>query len=85
VWEENAYSVQNGFSKVDIRIGVIHHLSSTNTVAILPFASEHRHKMSTRISTLYKHVKEHYPISKKHGVAREYHVETPCLRRLRIS
>jgi hypothetical protein len=32
------------------------------------FASEHRHKTSTRTSRVYKYVKQHYPISKEHQV-----------------
>jgi hypothetical protein len=33
--------------------------------------------MSTRTSTVYKHVKEHYPISEEKRDAREHQVETP--------
>jgi hypothetical protein len=37
----------------------------TSTTIVVLFASKHRHKMSTGSSkdqTVYKHVKEHYPI-----------------------
>jgi hypothetical protein len=41
---------------VNIRAGVFKLLSSTNTIGlvVLPFASEHRHEMPTRTSTVYK-------------------------------
>jgi hypothetical protein len=34
--------------------------------------------MSTRTSTVYKYVKEHYPMAKDHRVAREHQVDNPC-------
>jgi hypothetical protein len=34
-----------------------------STVVVLLFASEHRHKMSAGTSLVYKHAREHYPIS----------------------
>jgi hypothetical protein len=37
-----------------------------STVVVLLFACEHRHKLCTRTSTVYKYVKEHYLISKEH-------------------
>jgi hypothetical protein len=52
--------------------GVFNLLLLTSTVAVLLFASKHRHKMSTRTSTVYKYVKEHYPMSKEHPGAREH-------------
>jgi molybdopterin synthase catalytic subunit len=51
--------------------------TSTSTIVVLLFVSEHRHKMSTRTSTVYKYVKEHCPIPKEHRGAREHYVETP--------
>jgi hypothetical protein len=33
--------------------------------------------MSTRTSTVYKYVKEHYPVLKEHRGAREHLVENP--------
>jgi hypothetical protein len=47
---------------------------STSTILILHFASDHRYKMSTRISTVYKCVKEHNQISKERCGAREHQV-----------
>jgi hypothetical protein len=41
-----------------------------NITAVLLFASDQGHKMSTRTSTVYKYVKEHYPASKEHHGAR---------------
>jgi hypothetical protein len=52
--------------------------SSTNSIAVLPFVSEHRHKTSIRTSTVYKCVREHYPISNENRGAREYQVENLC-------
>jgi hypothetical protein len=39
-----------------------------STLVVLLSASEHRHKMSARTYTVYKYVKELYPISKEHQV-----------------
>jgi hypothetical protein len=50
---------------------------STSAIVVLLFASEHRHKISTKTSTVYKYVKEHYSISKGHRGAREHQVENP--------
>jgi hypothetical protein len=36
--------------------------------------------MSTRTSTVYKHIKELHPISKEHHAVREQRVENPCYR-----
>jgi hypothetical protein len=36
--------------------------------------------MCTRISTVYKYVKERYPISKEHRRACDHKVENPCAR-----
>jgi hypothetical protein len=65
-------------SSVVSRSGVLRLSSSMNTVAVSSFASEHRHKISTRTSTVYKYVKEHYPTSKEHIRAREYQGKNPC-------
>jgi hypothetical protein len=53
--------------------------SSTSTICLilLVLASEKRHEMSTRTSTVYKYVTEHYPISKEHYGAREHQVDNP--------
>jgi hypothetical protein len=51
--------------------------SSTNTTVVLLFASEHRHNMSSRTSTVYKYVKEHYPVSKQQYGVREHQFENP--------
>jgi hypothetical protein len=50
------------------KLEVLNLFSSTSTVVVLLFASEHRHKLSTRTSAVYKYVKEHYLISKEHQV-----------------
>jgi hypothetical protein len=46
--------------------GALNHFPPTSTTAVLLFASEHRHKMSTGTSTVYIFVKEHYSVSKDH-------------------
>jgi hypothetical protein len=48
-----------------------------STILVLFFASKQKHKMSTRTSTIYKYVKEHYPISKEHCGGRDHQVENP--------
>jgi hypothetical protein len=55
--------------------------SLMSTIVILLFASVHGHKMSTRTSTVYKYVKEYYPISKEHLGAHKHQVENPYPRR----
>jgi hypothetical protein len=55
------------------------HYTAKATPRPLP-ASNHRYKMSTRTSTVYKYVREHYPISNEHRGAREHQVENPCPR-----
>jgi hypothetical protein len=59
----------------DLHAGVLSLLSSTSTIVVLLYASEHRHKMSARTSAVYKYVKEHYPISKVHRDARELQLD----------
>jgi hypothetical protein len=47
-------------------------------MAVLLLASDQNtYKMSTRTSTVYKYVKEHYPMAKDHRVAREHQVDNP--------
>jgi hypothetical protein len=46
------------------KTGFLSLFSSTSTRTVSHFASEHRHKMFTRTSTIYKFVKEQYPISR---------------------
>jgi hypothetical protein len=40
--------------------------------------------MSSRTSTVYKYVKEHYPVSKEYRGAGEHQVENPWRRMLQI-
>jgi hypothetical protein len=56
------------------RSGIIK-LSSPSTTVVLHFTIEHKHRMSTRTSTFYKYVKEHYPTSEKHHGVHEHQVE----------
>jgi hypothetical protein len=49
------------------------------------YVNEQRHEISTRISkdhTVYKYIKEHYPVSKEHLDACERYVESPSLYQL---
>jgi hypothetical protein len=55
---------------------VINLFSSTNITVALLLASEHTHN---RTSTDYKHLRDHYPISKEYGGDREHQVENPAL------
>jgi hypothetical protein len=56
-----------------------HYTSKATPPTPLP-ASNHRYKMSTGTSTVYKYVREHYPISNEHRGARGHQVENPCPR-----
>jgi hypothetical protein len=44
------------------RAGVLNFLSSTGTVVVVLFTSEHTHKIPARTSTVYEYFKAHYPI-----------------------
>jgi hypothetical protein len=61
------------------RPGIRNFFSSTRAIVVSLFASEHRHKMSARKSTIYKYVKGHYPISKEYRGAREHQVKNPWI------
>jgi hypothetical protein len=60
-------------------LGVLDLFSSMSTIVVLFSTSEHRHITSTRASTVYKYVKEHYPISKEHHGAHKQQAENPAL------
>jgi hypothetical protein len=63
-----------------VKAEFLNSVSSTNTTEVLRFASEHWHKMSTRTSTVYKYVKEHFPISYENSGVRELQAEDPCFK-----
>jgi hypothetical protein len=63
-------SIPSGFVKRTFPRGIAVYqqsslFASTNTIAVLRLVSEHRHTKSTRNFTVYKYVREHYPISKE--------------------
>jgi hypothetical protein len=66
--------------EIILRTGVLNLYSSTRTIVVLIFASEHKRKISIRTSTVYKYVKEHSLLSKQHRGVCEHQVENPCLR-----
>jgi hypothetical protein len=58
-------------------LGVLTLFSWTSIIVVILFTNEHRYKMSSRTSTVYKYVKEHYPVSKEYRGAGEHQVENP--------
>jgi hypothetical protein len=43
---------------------VLKHFSSTTIIVVLLLVSEHMRKLSSTAATVYKYVKEHYPVLK---------------------
>jgi hypothetical protein len=59
--------------------GILNLFPSTSTIVGLLFVSQHRYKLSIKNYTVYKYVKDHYAIQRKHRGAHEHQIEIPAI------